>query len=182
LILPPDLLPETGFGVRMKFLSDPRNEIEAQMVNGLLQKTVFSHVPDLLGESLQRLRRAAFWAARAWKISIAPSPTPWPTILARSRKNLRTDELRRLRIQRPGPDPDAGRQPIDPSLRRLDTDAKPGATRPAADAKPAASTASDVFSRIVKIRNRAGGRQTGRERRWPRAPSAATRSCFCSWP
>jgi ABC-2 type transport system permease protein len=42
-------------------------------------------------------------------------------------------------------------KPIDPSLRRLDTDAQPGATATAADAKPATSAAPDVFSRIVKI-------------------------------
>jgi len=58
LILPPDLLPDNGFGVRMKFLFNPRNEIEAQMVNGLLQKTVFSNVPQLLGQSLQKNARS----------------------------------------------------------------------------------------------------------------------------
>ena len=53
LILPADLVSETEFGLRMKFLSDPRNEIEAQMVNGLLMKTIFSSVPELLGQALQ---------------------------------------------------------------------------------------------------------------------------------
>ena len=57
LILPADLLPDDGFGVHMKFLFNPRNEIEAQMVNGLLQKTVFSNVPQLLGQSLQKNAR-----------------------------------------------------------------------------------------------------------------------------
>jgi ABC-2 type transport system permease protein len=57
LILPADLLPSDAFGVRMKFLFNPRNEIEAQMVNGLLQKTIFSNVPQLLGQSLQRHAR-----------------------------------------------------------------------------------------------------------------------------
>lgn len=53
LILPADLLPSNAFGVRLKFLFNPRNEIEAQTVNGLLQKTIFSSVPQLLGQSLQ---------------------------------------------------------------------------------------------------------------------------------
>ncbi len=57
LILPADLLPDDGFGVRMKFLFNPRNDIESQMVNGLLQKTVFSNVPQLLGQSLQKNAR-----------------------------------------------------------------------------------------------------------------------------
>jgi len=53
VVIPKDLFPETSFGVRLKTLSDPRNEIETQTVNGLLQKTIFSNVPDLLGQSLQ---------------------------------------------------------------------------------------------------------------------------------
>ena len=57
LILPADLLPDKDLGVRMKFLFNPRNEIESQMVNGLLQKTVFSNVPQLLGQSLQKHAR-----------------------------------------------------------------------------------------------------------------------------
>ncbi len=54
LLLPPDFLPASGFGVKLKFLSNPRNDIEAQTVNGLLQKTIFMSVPQLLGQSLQR--------------------------------------------------------------------------------------------------------------------------------
>lgn len=42
-----------GFGVQLKILSNPLNEIESQTVNGLLQRAIFSHVPELLGESLQ---------------------------------------------------------------------------------------------------------------------------------
>jgi ABC-2 type transport system permease protein len=57
LLLPADLLPDDSFGIRLKFLTNPRNEIEAQMVNGLLQKTVFSNVPQLLGQSLNKSAR-----------------------------------------------------------------------------------------------------------------------------
>jgi ABC-2 type transport system permease protein len=53
LILPPDLLPASGFGIRLRFLTNPRNEIETQTVNGMVQKTIFSHVPELLGESMR---------------------------------------------------------------------------------------------------------------------------------
>ncbi len=53
LILPADLIPSDGVGVRLRFLTNPRNEIEAQTVNGVLQKTIFLHVPQLLGQSLQ---------------------------------------------------------------------------------------------------------------------------------
>lgn len=64
LIIPADMIPAGGFGLRLKFLSDPRNEIEAQTVNGLLQKTIFSNVPQLLGRALQASARRYLGEAR----------------------------------------------------------------------------------------------------------------------
>lgn len=64
LVLPPDLISSKGFGLHLKILSDPRNEIETQTVNGLLQKTIFSHVPQLLGQSLQARAKDFLGAAR----------------------------------------------------------------------------------------------------------------------
>lgn len=57
LILPPDLISSERLGLHVKFLSNPRNDIEAQMVNGILQKTIFTKVPQLLGRSLQQRAR-----------------------------------------------------------------------------------------------------------------------------
>ncbi len=57
LVIPSDFVPDRGVGLRLKILSDPRNEIETQTVNGLLQKTIFSNVPQLLGQSLQASAR-----------------------------------------------------------------------------------------------------------------------------
>jgi ABC-2 type transport system permease protein len=53
IVLPADLVSEKRLGLHLKILSDPRNDIESQMVEGLLQKTIFSNVPQLLGQSLQ---------------------------------------------------------------------------------------------------------------------------------
>ena len=53
LVIPADLISDTRLGLHLKILSDPRNDIEAQIVNGLLQKTIFTNVPQLLGQSLQ---------------------------------------------------------------------------------------------------------------------------------
>ena len=64
LTLPADLIRENGFGLRLVFLTNPRNEIEAQTVNGLLQKTIFTHVPELLGQSLQQSARRTIGAGR----------------------------------------------------------------------------------------------------------------------
>ncbi|HEY1108394.1 MAG TPA: ABC transporter permease, partial [Opitutaceae bacterium] len=48
----------SGMGLTLKILSDPVNEIEAQTVNGILQKTLFSNVPQLLLQSLQARAKA----------------------------------------------------------------------------------------------------------------------------
>jgi ABC-2 type transport system permease protein len=53
LVIPADVISASRFGLRLQLLSNPRNEIETQTVNGLLQKTIFSNVPELLGQSLQ---------------------------------------------------------------------------------------------------------------------------------
>jgi ABC-2 type transport system permease protein len=53
LVVPADVVSREQLGVHFKIYSNPRNEIETQMVNGILQKTIFSGVPELLGESLQ---------------------------------------------------------------------------------------------------------------------------------
>lgn len=53
LILPPDLAGE-HLGIHLRFLSNPRNEIETQTVNGMLQKTIFAKTPQLLSQSMQR--------------------------------------------------------------------------------------------------------------------------------
>ena len=53
VVIPKDLIPADSIGLHLKILSDPLNDIETQTVNGLLQKTIFSKVPELLGQSLQ---------------------------------------------------------------------------------------------------------------------------------
>lgn len=53
LIIPADLLDASRIGLHLQILSDPRNDIENQIVNGLLQKTIFTSVPQLLGQALQ---------------------------------------------------------------------------------------------------------------------------------
>lgn len=57
LVIPPDLIAEKRLGLRLKILSNPRNDIETQTVNGILQKVIFSNVPELLGQSLQSSAR-----------------------------------------------------------------------------------------------------------------------------
>ena len=52
LVIPADLFRADALGLHLKIYTNPRNEIETQLVNGILQKTIFSHVPQLLGQSV----------------------------------------------------------------------------------------------------------------------------------
>jgi ABC-2 type transport system permease protein len=54
LIFPPDTQSDALFGLKLKFLNNPRNEIETQTVTGLVQKTIYSSVPQALLSSLQK--------------------------------------------------------------------------------------------------------------------------------
>ena len=65
LVIPADLVSTSRLGLHLKILSDPRNDIEAQTVEGLLQRTIFSHVPQLLGQSLQAQAKRMLGADRA---------------------------------------------------------------------------------------------------------------------
>ena len=54
LIFPADTQNNALFGLKLKFLNNPRNEIETQTVTGLLQKTIYSSAPQALLSSLQK--------------------------------------------------------------------------------------------------------------------------------
>jgi ABC-2 type transport system permease protein len=163
LILPADLLPDDAFGVHMKFLFNPRNEIEAQTVNGLLQKTVFSNVPQLLGQSLQKHARRLLGDERFENFNRTIANTVADNfggdreqIFQRAISgDFGFSELNRTEAERPAPPP--------PGLRRLDS--APAAIGPEAQGQstpreiqnPAAATprdqeaSADIFSQIVKI-------------------------------
>ena len=64
LVIPADLIAENRFGLHLIVLSDPRNDIESQTVNGLLQKTIFSNAPQLLGQMLQSSAKGYVGAER----------------------------------------------------------------------------------------------------------------------
>lgn len=64
LVIPADIVRTEAIGIHLKTYSNPRNEVEAEMVNGLLQKNIFSKVPELLGQSLQARARFQLGDAR----------------------------------------------------------------------------------------------------------------------
>ena len=149
LVIPADLVSGSALGLHLKFLSNPRNEIETQTVNGLLQKTIFSNVPELLGQSLQARaktflgdeRHAQFNHTLASAISSA-----FGRDQAEVERQIAAGDLGL------GARPKAA-QPDDPTLRRLDTPTAPPAPPAPASTEPAAKTsaAADVFSRLVRI-------------------------------
>jgi ABC-2 type transport system permease protein len=55
LIFPADAETDTSIGLKLKFLNNPRNEIETQTVNGLVQKTIYTSAPQALLASVQKL-------------------------------------------------------------------------------------------------------------------------------
>lgn len=52
VVVPANLFGERELGLRLKIYTNPRNDIETQTVHGILQKTIYSNVPQLLGEAL----------------------------------------------------------------------------------------------------------------------------------
>jgi ABC-2 type transport system permease protein len=58
LVFPADALADDRFGLRVRLLLNPRNEIETQTVLGLLQKTIYTSAPQFLFSSLRKRAEA----------------------------------------------------------------------------------------------------------------------------
>ncbi len=142
LVLPADLVSNSGIGLRLKFLSNPRNEIETQTVNGLLQKTIFSSVPELLGQSLQANTKKFLGDKRLTEFNrgIATAVT--------SAFGGDADEMER-RMAAADFGFGALKQQRDPALRRLD--APPANPQQDSKIENPKSTTADVFNQLVKI-------------------------------
>jgi ABC-2 type transport system permease protein len=64
LVIPKDVVRTDRIGIHLKTYSNPRNEAESQTVNGILEKDLFSNVPELLGQSLEARARDIVGDAR----------------------------------------------------------------------------------------------------------------------
>lgn len=53
LVFPEDAVAEKGLGVNVKYLHNPQNQIEQQMVEGVVQRTLFSETPRIYLEAMQ---------------------------------------------------------------------------------------------------------------------------------
>ena len=54
VVFPPDAQSDGEFGLKLKFLNNPRNEIETQTVTGILQKTIFTAAPSAMFDVLRK--------------------------------------------------------------------------------------------------------------------------------
>jgi ABC-2 type transport system permease protein len=127
LVIPKDVIRPEDIGIHLKTYSNPRNEVEAETVEGILQKTIFSKVPELLGQSLQARARSYLGDARLdrFNTSIASAVAgAFGGDEADIKAHMADGEL---------------------GFRRLDT---AGASAPVA-----AQDSGDALSRIVKIDN-----------------------------
>lgn len=51
IVIPADVVRSDRLGLHLKTYSNPRNQIETQIVTGILQKTIFSNVPQLFAQA-----------------------------------------------------------------------------------------------------------------------------------
>ncbi len=155
VVLPKDLIRTDGIGLHLQILSDPRNEIESQMVNGLLQKAIFSNVPQLLGQSLQSRAKDYLGDERFQRFNRSLADTITTAFGGDSAKVQKEIESGGLGLREITSVNQPAAKPADPSLRRLDTPAPTApADSPAAtpDAKPDTKPkAEDFFARLIKI-------------------------------
>lgn len=57
LIIPADYKKQDGIGIRLEYLTNPKNQVESQMMNGLIQKAVYTKLPQLLAGQLDDMQR-----------------------------------------------------------------------------------------------------------------------------
>ena len=53
-VIPADALSDTTFGLKLKFYYDPRNEMEMQLIQGVLTERIMSQLPDLFIKGMQQ--------------------------------------------------------------------------------------------------------------------------------
>lgn len=54
LVIPVDAYTDTSVGLKLKFYYDPKDQMEMQMIQGLLTQTIMSQVPPLFFQGMQR--------------------------------------------------------------------------------------------------------------------------------
>lgn len=89
LIVPQNYLREDRIGLRVEFLSNPKNQIEAQMINGLVQKALYTQLPNLLSGQLDNYQRKLMGDQNYEQFM-----DTFATLVSRSFDNLDYEDLR----------------------------------------------------------------------------------------
>jgi ABC-2 type transport system permease protein len=54
LVIPEDAYTDSSFGLKLKFYYNPKNEMEMQIVQGLLQQSIMTQIPEIFNQSMMR--------------------------------------------------------------------------------------------------------------------------------
>ncbi|MGA2623729.1 MAG: ABC transporter permease [Bacteroidota bacterium] len=73
LVIPRDAYTDTSFGLNLKFYYDPKNDLEMQMIEGMLQKTIMTEIPEIFTEGMksQAVKFLGFDSGKAFNNEIA---------------------------------------------------------------------------------------------------------------
>ena len=54
IVLPEDAFTDTSGSLKMKFYYDPKNDMESQVIQGVLQQTIMQSIPEVFTQSMQK--------------------------------------------------------------------------------------------------------------------------------
>lgn len=54
IVLPEDAFTDTSSSLKMKFYYDPKNDMESQVIQGVLQQTIMQSIPEVFTQSMQK--------------------------------------------------------------------------------------------------------------------------------
>jgi ABC-2 type transport system permease protein len=57
LVIPLDAYLDTSFGLKLRYYYDPKSDIETRVVDGLLQQTIFSQIPQIVTQGGQQMAK-----------------------------------------------------------------------------------------------------------------------------
>ena len=89
LIIPKDYLKADSIGLRLEFLSNPKNQIEAQIVSGLMQRTLYTQLPNIIAGQVDSYQRTLMGEERYTKFLDG-----FATLISLSYDNIEYEDVR----------------------------------------------------------------------------------------
>jgi ABC-2 type transport system permease protein len=158
VVIPADVIRSDRLGLHLKVYSNPRNAIETQIVNGILQKTLFSNVPQLFAQAGRERAVALIGGSSFARFNRGIADTIAQAFggdADRIRQRMEDGEsgMRRLDLDDGSvAGPSIGSAPVAPaSSGRAPAGANPAAAPVAATTTAPATANPNLLSRIVQI-------------------------------